>query len=166
MTCNSREAPSLLDAHFAGAISPSGERRLREHLPHCESCRERYDRHLLLAELDPAAKTSRERLQIGLGLDARLKAMRAVPLALAFSAAVALTILLALPRQRADDFLSRGPGLPSDPKVLVYRIEPGQPPQTLKNAMRAGDELAFAYANPGGYQKLMIFTIDEHQHVY
>jgi hypothetical protein len=32
--------------------------------------------------------------------------------------------------------------------------------------MRAADELAFAYANPGGYEKLMVFAVDEHRHVY
>ncbi|WP_426756059.1 hypothetical protein [Myxococcus sp. Y35] len=60
----------LVDSHFSGRIAPPDERRMREHLPDCAHCRERYERQLLLARLDPAAPDARTRLARGLGLDA------------------------------------------------------------------------------------------------
>jgi hypothetical protein len=167
MKCSLPGGPSLVDAHFAGGISPARERELRSHLPGCESCREYYERHLLLAALDPNAKPRQERLGIGLGIEAARKPSRAAPFAVVLCAAAALLFaVVPLRAKRADDFLARGTANTQDPKVLAYRIEHGQAPQTLRSAMRAADELAFAYANPGGYHKLMIFAVDEHKHVY
>src|SRR5258705_8522802 len=68
MKCNLPSGPSLVDAHFAGSISPLRERDLRSHLPACETCRDYYERHLLLSSLDPQAKRPQDRLGMGLGL--------------------------------------------------------------------------------------------------
>ena len=39
MKCKLPGGPLLIDAHFAGSISPARERELRSHLPACETCR-------------------------------------------------------------------------------------------------------------------------------
>ncbi|AKQ70159.1 hypothetical protein A176_007071 [Myxococcus hansupus] len=61
----------LVDRHFSARITPPDERRMREHLQDCAHCRERYERQLLLARLDPSAPDARTRLARGLGLEAR-----------------------------------------------------------------------------------------------
>jgi hypothetical protein len=168
MKCNLPAGPSLVDAHFAGSISPARERELRSHLPGCESCRDYYERHMLLSSLDPQARSSEDRLAMGLGIAPPIRSSRAVPVAMLLCAAAALLLaVVPLRSKRADDFLARGSVTTTiEPKLLVYRIAPGQIPETLGRTMRSSDELAFAYANPGSYEKLMIFAVDEHRHVY
>jgi len=169
MKCNLPGAPSLVDAHFAGSISPAREREMRTHLPGCDSCRDYYDRQLLLSSLDPRAPSIQDRLGVGLGLSpAKQRTARAAPIAMALCAAAALLLAVVPLRSRhGDDFVARGSSTTTlDPKLLIYRLEPGQLPHTLGKAMRGGDELAFAYVNPGSYEKLMIFAVDEHRHVY
>jgi hypothetical protein len=168
MTCNLAAGPSLVDAHFAGAISPTRERELRAHLPQCESCREYYERHMLLAAIDPKARKAQDRLAFGLGIQPpRERSLRAAPLAMALCAAAALVLaVVPLRKNLADDFSARGTAVGTDPTLLAYRIEPGRAPVTLGKTMRSADELAFAYVNPGTYRKLMIFAVDEHRHVY
>ena len=58
----------LVDAHFAGRIAPVRERRMREHLPGCASCSRYYEKHLVLASLDPRAPSAQERMAVGLGI--------------------------------------------------------------------------------------------------
>jgi hypothetical protein len=169
MTCNLPSSRSLVDAHFAGNIAPARERVLRTHLPGCDACREYYDRHLFVATLDPAAKKAQDRIGVGLGLAPAPKTSRAAPYALALCAAAALLFLIVPLRGRheGDDFASRGSAATTlEPKLLAYRIERGQVPRTLGRAMKSSDELAFAYANPGSYERLMIFAVDEHRHIY
>ncbi|MFP2959625.1 hypothetical protein ACLEPN_17730 [Myxococcus sp. 1LA] len=64
----------LVDRHFSGRIAPPDERRMREHLPDCAHCRERYERQLLLARLDPSALDARTRLARGLGIETQTPA--------------------------------------------------------------------------------------------
>ncbi len=169
MTCDLPAGSSLIDDHFAGRISLAHERTLRLHLPECSTCREQYELHLLYSALDPTAKSPIDRLAVGLGLRPSAKASKALPVAMAFCAAAALLLALVPLRARLnEDFLARGAAkaVTTDPKLLAYRIEQGSPPKSLGRAMRVADELAFAYANPGSYEKLMIFAVDEHRHVY
>jgi hypothetical protein len=168
MKCNLPSGPSLVDAHFAGSISPVRERELRSHLPTCETCRDHYERHLLLSALDPQAKRPQDRLGQGLGLSSAPKVSKVTPFAMALCAAAALLLaLVPLRNNRNDEFFSRGASTgASDPKLLSYRIEKGQVAKSLDQVMRAADELAFAYANPGAYEKLMVFAVDEHRHIY
>ena len=168
MKCTLPGGPSLVDAHFAGSISPARERELRSHLPTCASCRDHYERYLLISALDPQAKRPQERLATGLGMVEPRRPAGAAPIAVILCAAAAIALaVVPLRNRRVDEFASRGVSTSvRDPKLLVYRIEHGQLPQTLGTAMHAADELAFAYANPGGYHRLMIFGVDEHRHVY
>src|SRR3712207_2020306 len=65
------DSTRLVDAHFGrGGLPPRRERALREHLPGCTTCRARYERHLLLAEVDRSIPGAQERLARGLGLPA------------------------------------------------------------------------------------------------
>jgi hypothetical protein len=168
MTCNLPSGRSLVEAHFAGDIAPTREREMRTHLPACDSCREYYDRHLLFSALDPTAKKAQTRLAVGLGLAAAPRPSRAAPFAvLAFAAAALLLAILPLRGRPADEFASRGSATTAlEPKLLAYRIERGHVAQTLGHGMKRSDELAFAYANPGAYERLMIFAVDEHRHVF
>jgi hypothetical protein len=55
------------------------------------------------------------------------------------------------------------------PEVQVYRIYIGRRGTTSEKAgdfVYAGDELAFAYRNPAGKERLLVFAVDEHGHVY
>jgi hypothetical protein len=143
------------------------ERELRSHLPACETCREYYESHLLLSSLDPQARKPQDRLGAGLGLAPAPKPSKVAPFAMAVCAAAALLLaVVSLKNKGAGEFFARGAASAADPKLLSYRIERGQMPKSLGQAMRAADELAFAYANPGAYEKLMIFAVDEHRHIY
>ena len=57
-----------VDRHFAGSLPLEAERHLREHLHGCAACRSYYQRHRLLATLDPEALPPEERLGRALGL--------------------------------------------------------------------------------------------------
>lgn len=159
----------LVDAHFAGTIDPEGERRLRTHLPGCAACRERYERHLALASLDPSAPAPADRLAVGLGLDGGLPARRrsawwvGAPIVAAAAAAV---LLLALRGPTDEGFAGRG-GHDATPAVRVWRIVDGAArPVADGGVMASADELAFAYENPGGRAHLLVFGVDERGGVY
>ena len=62
------EARSLMRAHFGLDISSGRERQLRLHLVECAECSAWYERHLLVASLDPKAPSAERRLAVGLGL--------------------------------------------------------------------------------------------------
>jgi hypothetical protein len=165
-------ARGLADDHFAGRIEPSREKLLRAHLTQCASCRAYYERHLLLARLDPQATPARERLARGLGLAPRRAPFffRAAPLALAFAGA-ALTLLCFLfftpPRaDGASEFAARGGPAAANPKLLVYTVRQNEQSQRPDKTIQSTDALAFAYANPGGFKHLLVFGVDEHGHVY
>jgi hypothetical protein len=160
---------ALVDRHFAGSISPPDERRLREHLPGCARCRERYERHLLLAKLDPSAPDARTRLGRGLGLEARPPStpwrLVLVPLAVACLA----LFMVRLPWGPSADsgFTPRGAGnAVVDAKLLVYAVEPGGHTTLLGPSLHATQELAFAFRNPDGHRYLMVFARDAEGRVY
>jgi hypothetical protein len=168
-TYSHAQALKHVDAHFAARISPEGERELRLHLVECRACRSYYDRHLLLAELDPSAKRAEERLAVGLGLGAPAKRARSMALGWAAAMAAAALALVVLPLRywRSDEFVARGLApATAEPQVLVYQVPAGQRPRAPKSTIRRSDELAFAYANSPGYRRLMIFGVDEHRHIY
>jgi hypothetical protein len=50
--------------------------------------------------------------------------------------------------------------------VVVYRIKAGEKPLPVMNRISAADELAFAYSNPSGKKRLMIYAVDEQKHVF
>ncbi|MBS2011677.1 MAG: hypothetical protein JST00_02090 [Deltaproteobacteria bacterium] len=170
-----------IDRHFAERLSPTEEHAMREHLPSCDECRRRYERHLLIERLDPAARGPGARLASGLGLGPRREgvvlpiARRAVPLALA-AAAAAVLVVHGLPRREAPEslgFTARG-GAPSaqvgeGPEVTVYRRSASSADASAERAgasIRRSDELAFAYRNPGAKRYLMIYGVDDRRRVY
>jgi len=166
-----RRSQRAIDAHFAGRASEPAERAMRAHLPACASCRRRYDRHLLLARLDPRALPAEQRLAVGLGFRAAPVAWRRRLLSFAVPLAVAAVVALIVARPHgADDtggFTARGAATTSSAaRFWTYRIDAGGPPHLLDREIRAGDYLAFAYSNPAGRPFVMIFGVDEHRHVY
>jgi len=162
--CPSR---SLVDRHFNGAISPVAEHVLRGHLAGCPGCRERYERYLLLGQLDPRMPSSEERLARGLGLSRRRSAWpRSAVLVLGLAAAV---LLVLQPRARDQpSYLARGAAIADpDQALYIYRIAAGAEPRpVLDGAIRASDELAFAYRNRRGWPCLMVYALDEAHRVY
>ena len=154
----------LVDRHFARRIRPPQERVLREHLPGCARCGDRYRRHLVLAGLDPRAPAAEARLAVGLGLRGPSRPWIA-PAAVAV--AVALGVALALGRHDASAdrpaFARRGSAAT---RLVVYRIAPGGKPETAGRAIGRRDELAFAYENGADRRYLMVYGRDEHGHVY
>lgn len=191
-----RRARGAIADHFAGAASPAAEREMRAHLPICADCHELYERHLLLASLDPAGVPLEMRLARGLG-------MRRVPvprraffgwLSLCGAAAAAVILMGNLRARPSPHAIDETPsvsaaaatpasvagvvarGGPSNvaaaltPEIEIYRIFTGQrgssTSEKASDFVYAGDELAFAYRNPAGKGWLMVFAVDEHAHVY
>jgi hypothetical protein len=177
---------SLVDEHFEGRISPERESRLRAHLPGCESCSHYYERRVLLAKLDPSALSVEERLAIGLGLPratAEHEPADATPeqeeppapsprrkvlvMAVTLFAAAAVLLLWFFGKKPADDgFASRGKHTSSIPYVRVFQSAKGGVPEPLVGPVARTSELAFGYETTPDYDKLMIFGLDEHGHVY
>src|SRR5580658_4255524 len=147
-----------IDRHFDGTLSPEGERVMREHLPTCDACRKYYDRHLLLARLDPSALSGEERIARGLGLGRRASWTQGLPLATAVIAAAAVIVLFVHrsstfppPSSRSPDFEARGNVLEAPlSRVFVYDVPPDAAPSLAVDSIGASDELAFAYENGGG----------------
>jgi hypothetical protein len=163
------DSGDLVDRHFKGAIEPEVERRMREHLPTCDSCSSLYRRYLLLGRLDPEATLSpEERIARGLGLRRRRWPRIVVPMvAVVAVAAVSLTVL-GLPR-RTDEFVARGAITPpADPssRVFVYDVGPGTAAAPVGASLKSGHELAFAYVNGAAKRRLAIFGVDETRRVY
>jgi hypothetical protein len=182
-----RENPELhqsfvrrIDAHFARTISPAEETQLRQHLPDCRPCRGYYDRHLLLEELDPDGGDAQSRLAVGLGLR-----VGRTPVHFGFAVAAVAAVLMipllgsALSSRRAagtetnapsaapSEFTPRGAGDdPAAPHLFIYRLAPNRPAERVTGSISARDELAFAYTNAGNFERLLVFGVDEHRHVY
>jgi hypothetical protein len=183
---------TCIDRHFDGAIDPASERALRDHLRTCQACGGYYDRHLVLARLDPAVPGIEERIARGLGLGRRpVPRTWAAALALGISGVVAALLLVRPAGQGAEPagFQARGrieatarpAGLDAgqavdgraagEPELQIYRVTSGRPRALLCAGERCGaiagsDELAFAYGNAPGYAHLSIFGRDEHGHIY
>ena len=156
----------LVDAHFRGDIDLEGERRIRAHLPECHGCRRYYERRLLLERLDPSGLGPEVRLARGLGLRPRKTAISKWMLASACAAAllVAATVATKL-RPRDDSFAVRGGVTLERPEIFAYRTNPWERLEA-RATIRANDEMAFAYTNPGGFRRLLVYGVDEHGHVY
>jgi hypothetical protein len=167
----------LVDAHFARTIAPEEERDLRAHLETCQTCHARYRRRQLLAKLDPEAPSAEARLAHGLGLAAdaapkpeqpRAKVLAFRAFAIASVVAIAALMLLRVAARQVDDgFTPRGPGAKgATSTVQIVRATKGTEPSLIGDAIRANDELAFAYDNAKQKPYLLVFGVDEHGHVY
>jgi hypothetical protein len=156
-----------IDRHFGGTISPGDERSMREHLPTCDACHAHYRRWLILSKLDPAALPAERRIARGLGLG-RPSVSRIVPLgAVTLLAAAAAVLLWARVGSPPAEFTSRGATLPApSSRVFVYDVHPGEAAALASGTIARRDELAFAYENGAAMNRVMIFGVDEHRHVY
>ena len=166
----------LVDRHFATRIRPADELALRAHLPDCARCRTYYERHLSYAELVPGRPRMAERLAVGLGVGAAPPApaperlpSRLTWLATSAAAAACLALLVTGPvgRRAERDFGVRG--LASDgtgAALEIYRVTGDRTTKPTDGWMAAGDELAFAYRNPTGFTRLMIFGVDDRGGIY
>jgi hypothetical protein len=153
-----------VDAHFSGAITPATERAMRAHLSGCEGCRRYYERRLLLASLDSRAIGPEQRIAVGLGLRTR---RRTAPLwSAAFAACALAAVLVVVPLAgRPSEFAARGAPRSARPDFFAYRIHPAG--QLVEGStMSPTDDLAFAYTNPSGFQRLLVYGVDEHRHIY
>lgn len=154
-----------VDRHFDGHLGAVDEHVMREHLPSCEPCRTRYERHLVIEAIDPLALGPQRRIARGLGLatSPRAQVVRwAAPAVAALAMAAALLLVLGL-RDPSHGFTARGGEATAAADLFVYRaVDHGEP-------VRAGatigprDELAFAYENPSAKPFVMIFGVDEHR---
>jgi len=163
----------LIDRHFVARIKPVEELALRAHLPDCARCRRYYEAHMLYAELTPGLA---ERLAAGLGVAAAPPAAasewlpsRRTWLVTSVAAAACLALLATGEgvRRPERDFGVRG--LASDgtgPALEIYRVTSDGATRPADGWMTAGDELAFAYRNPTGFARLMIFGVDDRGDIY
>jgi hypothetical protein len=167
-------ARALIDAHFERRISPSNERVMRAHLASCDACGEYYESHLLLERVTRGSEGTRERVAAGLGLTLPAeRTNRAWILSTAFAAAAAVALTVGRSETvrhapgdvHAEEFAARGGDADATPHVLVYKMNPTREIEP-GGRLKASDELAFAYTNPGGFGHLLVFGVDEHRHVY
>jgi hypothetical protein len=158
----------FIEAHFRGRISSGGEREMRVHLVGCAACRAYYDRHLWLARVDPqAALPPGDRLARGLGLSPpRLGRSRRRWLVLAAAAAACAVGVLAVGRGGAPGEPQPRGGATPGSQLLVYEVSKGTATHPVGTELRADRGLAFAYANIGHKQRLMVFAVDEGRRVY
>ena len=162
------QRPSIA-RHFEGTISPEGERALREHLPLCAACHAHYERWLLLSRLDPEALSAETRISRGLGLGRRPSTFRrfGMPASATLVAAAAALLLWLRATSEPNGFTARGGGPPAKvSRVFVYDVKPGKPAERASDSIGRGDELAFAYENGAAKNRIMVFGVDEHRHVY
>jgi len=134
-----------------------------------------YDRSLVVSELDPEGLPAKQRLAIGLGfsrpdrLRKPLKLLAAGGL-VATAAAVLLAVLLwpaEIEGPVQDDFKARSAaGQGRADSLVVYRLAADGTSVRASGAIRADAELAFAYRNPAGKKRLMVFATDETGAVY
>jgi hypothetical protein len=163
---------SLVDAHFAGDISCRGERRLRAHLQACSSCHARYERWLVLAELDPGVPSRADRIAVGLGLPARSPLSSAVQAAWFLAATTgSLSLVLVASHERARDpeTAQEAVAAPSaEAEFAVYSVgRDGVPPALLHSEQEIAPHqaLGFAYAKAGATKHLAIFGVDGERRV-
>lgn len=152
-----------VDRHFAARLAPDEEHRLREHLAGCAECRAYYERHLLLAKLDPKALSAEARIAAGLGLAPARAAHGWAWTALA--GGVAAAALLIFVARAPAGFTARGGHVEDHADVAIYRVAGGATARAA-GRLNAGDALAFAYRNPDRWQRLLVFAVDETERVY
>jgi hypothetical protein len=166
-----RRERRLIDRHFRADSTPAREQEMRAHLEDCAACRAYYDRHLMLAGIDPAAPAAEARLAAGLGLPAPRRRFALFP-ALTVAAAGVAALLLLVPGLRGGEFRTRGvAGQPSSPALshsvpslhIVRVLGPDQF-APVEQEIRADEHLAFAHVNPGDFDRLLIVAVDEHGH--
>lgn len=181
---HSRARASIL-RHFTRGLAPPRERALRSHLAVCAACRAHYDDVSSVTGLDPCTPSLEDRLAKGLGFSSRRRSSpwRLAMPGLAGAAAVGgwLFFLAVRSGDPAAGFAARGRSrgnldetadLEALPVLVTYAVEAGQGPKAVPSAdgaqgtINARDELAFAYRNPTAKKHLMVFAIDEHDHVY
>jgi hypothetical protein len=159
-----------IDAHFSGSIRPTEERRMRAHLPSCESCHRYYAQKLVVSKLDPTAIRAKERLARGLGL--RLGTRRdksgkwLSPLLAAAGLVLTIGAVSTLLSPTQLRFTARGSRDTLAARLLCYRIRPGAAPELVGSTIQAGDELAFAYQNYSDRDKLLVFGVDSEKRVF
>ena len=163
-----RKHRKLIDRHFArrpflGPLGVEAEVAMRNHLAGCPSCRDYYDRHALLAQVDPQAVPVRDRLAAALGFAATEVIPRRRPWWLVGLLPLAAALVLVVFRGRTPfesdpGFTARGARV--EPGLYAYRVAHGDAGPLL-GRMTAGDELAFAYENPTRYSHLLVVAVDE-----
>ncbi len=157
----------LVDEHFAGRLPPGPAREMHQHLLTCRPCAGYYERRSFVNRLDPKGRPREELIALGLGLGRRRSA-RWTQLGLAFAVLAPLAgVLLWLRAAEAPDdgFRARGASA-ATARLLVYRLRGSGPAERVRGTIAADDELAFAYQNPGAFQRLLVFGVDAKREVY
>jgi len=153
-----------VDLHFRGGLSVSRERAMRAHLGDCESCRDRYERNLMLERITGSG-SAESRLRRALRLrPARPAAPRWWMASLGGALAVAVSAVVlwtgAGKGGAVDGFAARGgPEAPASP-LVIRRTVKGDSLEAIPSTLWPTDELAFGYRNEKRRAWLMIFAVD------
>jgi hypothetical protein len=132
------------------------------------TCRGRYERHLLLQSLDPAAPRAKARLASGLGIGRAASVTRLVAVTVGvLAAAAAIAFFVGRARPTEDGFATRGGAWQAyGSQLFVYHAKDKGTPSRAGGSIGRGDELAFAYDNVSGKRYLLVFGVDENKTVY
>ena len=158
----------MVDTYFDHGLPPPEAHALYEHIPACASCRERYNRQLVLESLLPESTGPKARLRTTLDIPASRTVLTSRrwwgPAAAVLAMAACALLFVRRPRDDAG-FHARGDATSLAPRLDVYRLQ-GSAPSYVVDVVGRQDELAFTYTNPTGKKRVLVFAVDEHRHVY
>jgi hypothetical protein len=164
-----------VDRYFSGALGRSQLDVLLDRLWTCASCRDRYERQLVLERALPDGDRQREErswrsIVMAAGRSpreattrqTRPSRARAAILISAVSLAIVVLVPLHLRTSARHDPVARGAsGEQTTPALHLYRSALGKP-QPLDGEMRASDGILVAYSNPStDLNYLMVFAVDQ-----
>lgn len=161
-----RGVRALIDRHFTRVGASQAFSEIHAHLADCAGCRRYYELRLAAERLDPAALGPKERLRRTLGLRQRRASRLAllVP-ALATAAVASVAVLVMWTPPEPAQFRARGGG-ESGNHLAVFRVSGAGNSTPVGDSIQATDELAFAYENPAGKARLLVFGVDDLGEVY
>lgn len=162
--------------HFASALGPRREMGLRRHLEACAGCRACYAA-MTLAEGEAAAR--HDRLEAALFGPAetevepsgRWSPLRVAALVAPAALVLVLGALVATGRLGEGAFTAKGGASEASRyvSIAVYERGPGgEAMQPVTRSVASGAALAVAYTNRAveGFDRLLVFGVDEHATIY
>jgi hypothetical protein len=169
---------SRVDRYFAGDLGPADTKAMFEGLWRCESCRTRYERHLVLEQALAGKKApGAERLWQSIAATAEHTTQRTTKgvdrgkrrnfLGVSLAVACVLLVPSVLKQIRTSTPVPRGGGgVRPAPALHLYRTHEGRT-EPIIGELASDDGVLVAYSNPDpALAYLMVFGVDQHGGVH